>query len=182
MRKLQYSGHSMRRSDSLEETWCWERLKAGGEGDDRGWDGWMASPTWWTWVWTSSRRWWRIGKPGALQSMGSQQVGHNWVTRQQQIVLWLQMPELYLKYAIKAKSRATQTWTGGAKPQRAVFCSLEINGWVSECAGSDHVFLLYLLFPDGCTKDSCYYMRIQCKNQCQKKHLETGVNIASSIF
>ena len=56
--------------------WCWERLMAGGEGDDRGWDGWMASPTWWTWVWVSSRSWWWIGKPGVLQSMGSQRVGH----------------------------------------------------------------------------------------------------------
>ena len=52
--------------------WCWERLKAGGEGDDRGWDGWMASPTWRTWVWASSRSWWWTGKPGMLQSMGSQ--------------------------------------------------------------------------------------------------------------
>ena len=52
--------------------WCWERLKAGGEGDDRGWDGWMASPTLWTWVWVSSRGWWWTGKPGLLQSMGSQ--------------------------------------------------------------------------------------------------------------
>ena len=46
--------------------WCWERLKAGGEGDDKEWDGWMASPTWWTWVWASSRRWWRTEKPGVL--------------------------------------------------------------------------------------------------------------------
>ena len=60
--------------------WCWERLKAGGEGDDRGWDGWMASPTQWTWVWASSGRWWRTGKPGMLQSTGSQIVGHYWVT------------------------------------------------------------------------------------------------------
>ena len=51
--------------------WCWERLKAGGEGDDRGWDGWMASPTQWTWVWTSSRSWWWTGKPGVLHYMGS---------------------------------------------------------------------------------------------------------------
>ena len=51
--------------------WCWERLKAGGEGDDRGWDGWMASLTQWTWVWASSRSWWWIGKPGMLQSMES---------------------------------------------------------------------------------------------------------------
>ena len=61
--------------------WRWERLKAGREGNDRGWDGWMASPTQWTWVWASSRSWWRIGKPGMLQSMGSQRVEHDWVTR-----------------------------------------------------------------------------------------------------
>ena len=60
--------------------WCWERLKAGGEGDDRGWDGWMASLTWWIWVWVSSRSWWWTGHPGELQSMGLQRVGHDWVT------------------------------------------------------------------------------------------------------
>ena len=60
--------------------WCWERLKAGGDGDDRGWDGWMASLTQWTWVWTSSRSWWWTGKPGVLQFMGSQRVGHDWAT------------------------------------------------------------------------------------------------------
>ena len=60
--------------------WCWEGLKAGGEVDDRGWDGWMTSPTWWTWVWASSGSWWWTGKPGMLQSMGSQRVGHDWVT------------------------------------------------------------------------------------------------------
>ena len=61
---------------------CWERLKAGGEGDDRGWDGWMASPTQCTWVWSNSRRRWRTGKPGMLQSMGSQRVRHDWATEQ----------------------------------------------------------------------------------------------------
>ena len=54
------------------DPWCWERLKAGGEGDNRGWDGWMASLTQWTWVWASSTSWWRMGKPDMLQSMGSQ--------------------------------------------------------------------------------------------------------------
>ena len=58
--------------------WCWGRLKAGGEGDDRRWNGWMASLTRWTWVWASSRSWWWTGKPGVLQSMGSQRVGHDW--------------------------------------------------------------------------------------------------------
>ena len=60
--------------------WCWERLKAGGEGYDRRWDGWMGSPTRWTWVWASSGCWWWTGKPGMLQSMGSQRVGHDWAT------------------------------------------------------------------------------------------------------
>ena len=64
---------------SYKRPWCWERLKVGGEGDDRGQDGWMASLTQWTWVWASAGRWWRIGKPGVLQSMGSQRGGHNWV-------------------------------------------------------------------------------------------------------
>ena len=61
-----------------KKPWCWERLRVGGEGDDRGWDGWMASPTQWTWVWVSSRSWWRTGRPGALQSLGLQRVRHNW--------------------------------------------------------------------------------------------------------
>ena len=72
-------------------TWCeelthlkrpcfWERLKAGGEGDDSGWDGWMASLTQWTWVWADSGSWWWTGRCGVLQSMGLQRVGHNWVT------------------------------------------------------------------------------------------------------
>ena len=64
----------------LKSPWCWERLRAGGEGDDRGWDGWMASPTQWTWVCISSGGWWRTGKPGVVQSMRSQRVGHNWET------------------------------------------------------------------------------------------------------
>jgi len=61
----------------LKRSWCWERLKAGGEGDDRVWDGWMALPTQWTWVWVSSGSWCYTGKPGMLQSMGSQRVGHD---------------------------------------------------------------------------------------------------------
>ena len=79
--KLQYFGHLLQRIESLEKTlMLWERLRAGGEGDDRGWDGWMASPTQWTWVWVDSRSWWWTGRPGVLQSMRSQRVGHDWVT------------------------------------------------------------------------------------------------------
>ena len=78
--KLQYFVHLVQRMDTLDKTLCWERLKAGGEGDDRGWDGWMASPTQWTWVWSSSGSWWSTGRSGVLRFMGSQRVRHDWVT------------------------------------------------------------------------------------------------------
>ena len=78
--KLQYFGHLMWRTDSFKRPWCWERLKAEGEGDNRGWDGWMASPIQWTWVWANSGSWRWTGRPGMLQSMGSQRVRHDWVT------------------------------------------------------------------------------------------------------
>ena len=61
-----------------QRPWCWERLRAGGEGGDRGWDGWMASPTQWTWVWVDSGSWWWTGRPGLLRFMWLQRVGHNW--------------------------------------------------------------------------------------------------------
>ena len=63
-----------------KKPWCWERLKAGGEGDNRGWDAWMASLTQWTWVWVNFGSWWWIGMAGMLQSMGLQRVGHDWAT------------------------------------------------------------------------------------------------------
>ena len=78
--KLQHFGHLMWRTDSFEKTQCWERLRAGGEGDDRGWDGWMASLTRWTWVWVKSRSWWWTRRLDVLQSMGSQRVGHDRAT------------------------------------------------------------------------------------------------------
>ena len=70
--KLQYFGHLMWRVDSLEKTLMLGGLGAGGEGDDRGWDGWMASLTQWALVWVNSRSWWWTGRPGVLQFMGSQ--------------------------------------------------------------------------------------------------------------
>ena len=68
------------KSRFIGKDWCWAKLKAGGEGDDRGRDGWMASPTRWTWVWASSGSWWWTGKPGVLQSMGLPRVGQDWAT------------------------------------------------------------------------------------------------------
>ena len=87
MLNLQYFGHLMRRADAFERPWYQERSKAVGKGGDRGWDGWMTSLTQWTRVWVGSGSWWWTGKPGVLQSMGSQRAGHNWMTENQQ-QLW----------------------------------------------------------------------------------------------
>ena len=78
--KLQYFGHLMWRTDSFEKMLMLGKIEGEGEGNDKGWDGWMTSPTRWTWVWVSSRSWWWTGKPGMLQSMGLQRIGHDWVT------------------------------------------------------------------------------------------------------
>ena len=78
--KLQYLATSCKQLTHWKKLWCWEGLGAGREGDDWGWDGWMASRTRWTWVWVNSRRWWWTGRPGMLRFMGSQRVRHNWVT------------------------------------------------------------------------------------------------------
>ena len=76
--KLQFFGHLMRRADSFEKPWCWERLRAGGKGGDRGWDVWMATLTQRTWVWVDSRSWWWTGRPGMLWFMGLQRVRNDW--------------------------------------------------------------------------------------------------------
>ena len=73
--------------------WFWEGLGAGGGRDDRGWDGWMASPIWWAWVWVNSGSWWWTGRPGTLQFMGSQRVRHDWATE----LNWTELKRVYLK-------------------------------------------------------------------------------------
>ena len=78
--KLQYFGHMIGRTDSFERTLMLGKIEGGGEGDDRGWDGWMASPTQWTWISVNSGSWWWTGRPGMLQFMGLQRVRHDWAT------------------------------------------------------------------------------------------------------
>ena len=78
--KLQYFGHLMRRTDSLWKTLMLGMIEGRRRGRRRGWDGWMATPTWWTWVWVSSASWWWTGKPGVLQSMVLQRVRRNRAT------------------------------------------------------------------------------------------------------
>ena len=78
--KLQYIATSCEELTHWKRLWCWEGLGAGGQGDDRGWDGWMASLTRWTWVWVNSGSWWWTGRPVVLRFMGSQRDGHDWAT------------------------------------------------------------------------------------------------------
>ena len=78
--KLQYFGHLMWRADSFEKILMLGKIEGRRRRDDRGWDGWMPSLTQWTWVWVNSRSWRWTGRPGVLQSMGSQRIGHDWVT------------------------------------------------------------------------------------------------------
>ena len=78
--KLQYFGHLMWRADSFEKTLMLRKIEGRRRRDDRGWDGWMASPTQWAWVWVNSGIWWWTGRPGVLRFMGLQRVGHDWAT------------------------------------------------------------------------------------------------------
>ena len=97
--KLQYLATWYEELTHFKRPWCWEWLKVGGEGDDRGWDGWMASPTQWIWVWVNSRSWWWTGRPGVLQSKGSQRVGQDWETE----LNWFRALHIcWIKSAIKS--------------------------------------------------------------------------------
>ena len=84
--KVQYFVDMMGRADSLQKTLTLGKIERRRRKDNRGWDGWMASPTQWTWVWASSRRWWRTGKPGVLQSMGSQ--SRTWISHWTATTYW----------------------------------------------------------------------------------------------
>ena len=110
--KLQYLGHLMQRVDSLEKI-----LMLGGIGSrrkrDRGWDGWMASLTRWTWVWVNSGSWWWTGRPGMLQFMGSQRVWHDWATELNWTELKHIMSSSVLSIKQKKARKADREWEGG---------------------------------------------------------------------
>ena len=112
--------------------WCWERLKAGGEGDDRGWDGWMASPTQWTWVWASSGSWW-TGKPGMLQYMGSQRVRHDWTTQ----LNWTELKIVPIVY--------TLAFCINSLPRFQILVSISL--------------VVYLACKKGCLSELWYYCK-----------------------
>ena len=117
MLKLQYFGHLMGRTDSFERPWCWERLQAGGEGDNRGQDGWMASPTQWTWVWVNSGSYWWTGKPGVLKSMGLQRVRHERATELNwRESGWLRMSPKTHRCVLQESQQVITSVTGHPKP------------------------------------------------------------------
>ena len=124
--KLLYFGHLMWRVDSLEKIWCWEGLGAGGKGDDRGWDCWMASPTRWTWVWVNSGSWWWTGRPGLLRFMVSQGVRHDWVTELnwtpvlEAITKWWRVCQHIFMTTIKLSKSPTKEVAKGSKRKKCM--------------------------------------------------------------
>ena len=132
--KLWYFGHLMEDLTHWKRPWCWEGLGAGGEGDDRGQDGWMASPTWWTWVWASSGRWWRTGKAG-VPSWGHKNLD---ATEQQQI----------FNINVSIKFQACKIRTSLVVP------------WLGICLPIQGTWVLSLLWEDsmchGATKPECH--------------------------
>ena len=119
--------------------WCWEGLRVGGEGDDRGWDGWMASPTRWTRVWVNSGSWWWTGRPGVLRFMGSQRVGHYWATELKwtdslnyPFPMWFEHKGLQKEKRVETIVRAAE----GTNVRKASIKDLSLtyqNGWSSVC-------------------------------------------------
>ena len=108
----------------MKRPWCWERLKAGGEGDNRGWDGWMASLTQWTWVCVDSGSWWWTGRLGVLWFMGLQRVKHDWVTElnwtDNQMTYWF-----FLLFLIFGLNFAIQSsWSEPQSTLGLIFCLL----------------------------------------------------------
>ena len=95
------------------------------EGDDRGWDGWMASPTWWTWVWVNSGSWWWTGRPGVLQFMGSQRVRHDWVTE----LNWLNLA-------------TAQAWFSQFWPNKA-FAPIDLGGLLWNCLPLGYINIIH---------------------------------------
>ena len=132
--KLQYLAPWCKELTHLKRPWCWERLKTG-EGDHRGWDGWMTSGTRGTWVWASSGSWWWTEKPGLLQSMGSQRVSHDWVTELgRKLTQWV--TEGFLDHVCELFASPVGMWdlisTAGIKPKLPALKTQNFNHWITK--------------------------------------------------
>ena len=150
------------KSRLIGKDWCWERLRAGGEGDDRGWDGWMASQIEWTWVWVNSGSWRWTGRPGVLRSMGSQRVGHNWATE----LNWtmpqsLKMLKCFLvsgTAACKSSPRSSELYYSGFFP----------TCWVGLPAAQDLPQEKKGFFPDGFVEENNPSEDTRCSTLCHE--------------
>ena len=122
--KLQYFATSCIELIHWKRLWYWEGLGSGGEGDDRGWDGWMASPTRWMWIWVNSGSWWWTGRPGMLQFMWSQRVGHDWATE----LNWTELNAARIRSESTALSLpGSRTFSGSPLPTwKLKLCSKDI--------------------------------------------------------
>ena len=118
----------------LKRPWCWERLRAGGEGDNRGWDGWMASPTQWTWVWVDSGSWWWTGRPGVLWFMGSQRVRHDWATE----LNWTESEAINMS----ANLEILETSAVGIREKRSSFILISNKGNPKVCSNYHTIELI----------------------------------------
>ena len=126
--KLRYFDHLMQRTTHWKRPWCWERLKTEGEGKYRGWDGWMASLTQWTWVRVNSGRRWRTGKLDVLQSMESQRVGRDWATERQQHAdknIIVDLTKYF--YIIKLKHSKLRQWSVGRESGEVYWKELNLQ-------------------------------------------------------
>ena len=113
-------------------TYSWKRLKAGGEGDDRGWDGWMASPMQWTWVWVTSGSWWWTGRPGMLQTMESQRAWHDWATElivDLQCFVSFKYTAKWVSYTHTHTHTHTRGFPGGASVKDPTCLCWRHKGW-----------------------------------------------------
>ena len=130
----------------LKRPWCWERLRAGGEGDERGWDGWMASSTWWAWIWLDSECWWWTGWPGMLRFTGSQKVRHDWTTElnwNELIPFWL-VEFLMRNQLITDRSSLYIIWHFPSVSFNILSFSLTLVSLITMCLGCSYLALSFL--------------------------------------
>ena len=158
--------------------WCWEGLGAGGEGDDRGWDGWMASLTRWTWVWVNSRSWWWTGRPGVLRFMGLQRVGHDWATE----LKWVHLEHsadvsFYYQYDVKRCSWYTVMWIEEAMKWYILWCHFLKNMYT--CRGNIWKHIYHNVKSINCF--NCMWTEnSQIFNLCLEKAEEPEIKLPTS--
>ena len=141
--------------------WFWDGLGAEGEGDDRGWDGWMASPTQWTWVWINSGSWWWTGRPSVLQFMGSQRVGHDWATELTDWPTPVSWPRefhgLYSPWGHKESD--TTKWLSLTSLTLVLWCCFSGSPWLTRYCIS--ILKKYYLFSPRWSTDTCYNINLE---------------------